>query len=90
MNLTSQVATPTESKVVEAKQIRHTLSSGIAFVESVIANLKSNRVDVPYAVRLQEMGLEKLYLAVDAMDHLIDLQEPHLMQDSGETHDLPE
>ncbi len=63
--------TADKSTVLGAKKVRHTLSSGLSFVETAVKSISSNRPDLPQALRLHSMGIAKLHQAMIQLDHLL-------------------
>lgn len=64
-----------------AKRIRHTLSSGLSFVETAVRNISSDRPDLPQALRLHAMGTQKLREAMIELDRLLEFQQDSLRKE---------
>ena len=52
-----------------AKKIRHTISESLAFVESSVRNLTGNAPDPAQALKLYNIGAERLKSVMKALDH---------------------
>ena len=76
----------TESANLKAKRARHSLSSGLSFIQTAITNISSNHPDIPRALKLHAIGSQKLRKALEELDEL--MTHPDLGLQEGMDHEI--
>jgi len=64
-----------ESDTHAARRIRHSMSSGLTFIETAAKNLSSNQPDFRKALNLHAVGTKKLHDALLELDLLVESLE---------------
>ena len=76
MNLNSDCQEAIDIELETAKRIRHSISTGLSFIETSVKSLSGRQTDHSQAMKLYAVGADKLRRAMADLDRAIEAK-PH-------------